>query len=138
MSGVLFEPTGAQEEKLFIPHKEGIEVLNACIKQAEIKGHSLYICSNLQMPDLEILKQDYPDIMGVFKGIVTPSTALAKKPHPQIFKYLIDTYQLIPHESIFIDDQESNIIGAQDAGMIGIHAQDFGYVTRELQRLGVL
>lgn len=137
VTGVLFDH-GTQEDKLFIPRSEGIDVLKECMISAERQGHTLYICTNMQIPYMEILQQEYPEIMGAFKGIVTPSTALAKKPSHAIFQYLISRFHLEPRDSVFIDDQEMNIMAAQEVGMIGIHAQDFSHVRNELKRLGVL
>lgn len=136
ITGVLFDH--GTQEKLFVPRQEGIEVLKECMVSAESRGHTLYICTNMHIPYMEILQQEYPDIMGAFKGIVTPSTALAKKPSPKIFEYLLSRFHLEPRDSVFIDDQEANIMAAQAAGMIGIHAQDFTHVRNELMRIGVL
>lgn len=140
VTGVLFDH-GTQDStqgKVFVPCKEGIEVLKECMVSAEAQGHTLYICTNMQIPYMEILQQEYPDIMGAFKGIVTPSTALAKKPSLAIFQYLLARFHLEPRDSVFIDDQEMNIVAAQEVGIIGIHAYDFSHVRNELKRLGVL
>lgn len=137
VTGVLFDH-GTEQDKLFVPCKEGIEVLQDCRARAHVLGHTFYICTNMQIPYMEILQQEYPEIMGAFKGIVTPSTALAKKPNPQIFEYLLTRFHLEARDSVFIDDQEMNITAAQGLGMTGIHAQDFSHVRRELKRLGVL
>lgn len=142
ITGVLFKYNETQkqvpEEKLFVPLQEGITLLYDCAKKAEEKGLFLYVCTNLHAPYLDILKQEYPETLNLFKAMVTPSTAMAKKPNPQIFRYLLDRYHLIPQDSVFIDDQTLNIDAAEDAGMIGIHAQDFSHVRNELQRLGFL
>ncbi len=137
VTGVLFDH-GSEQDKLFVPLKEGIDVLQECRVSAQTQGHTLYICTNMQIPYMEILQQEYPEIMGAFKGIVTPSTALAKKPNPQIFEYLLSRFHLEARDSVFIDDQEMNIMAAREAGMIGIHAQDFTHVRSEFKRIGVL
>jgi FMN phosphatase YigB (HAD superfamily) len=135
--GVLFDHS-THQGKLFVPLQEGLMVLKECIISAEKQGHTLYICTNMQIPYMEILKEEYPEIMGAFKGIVTPSTALAKKPSPEIFYYLLDRFHLEPRDSVFIDDQETNIRAAQELGITGIHARDFFHVRSELERLGIL
>jgi len=136
IGGVLFDQSGDQE-KLFVPRSEGISLLQECLSIPK-HGHSFYVCTNLTIPYVELLHQEFPDIMGAFNGIVTPNTALAKKPSPKIYQYLINRYHLLPEDSIFIDDQEANILAAQEEGMIGIHAQDFNRVRTELKRIGVL
>ena len=140
--GVLFDFNPhyhqSSSENLFVPIKEGIELLEACAHQAQQTGRRLFICSNIQDPHLEVLMKDYPDTLDLFKAVVTPSSAQAKKPSPEIFKYLMDRHDIMPHESIFIDDQLSNVEAAQAAGMIGIHAVDLGQVRDELLKLGIM
>jgi HAD superfamily hydrolase (TIGR01509 family) len=42
------------------------------------------------------------------------------KPKPGIYNILLNRYNLVPSESVFIDDNLNNIKGAQAVGMHGI------------------
>ena len=136
IGGVLFDQSG-DHQKLFVPRAEGISLLQECLTMPK-QGNTFYVCTNLTIPYVELLQEEFPDIMGAFKGVVTPNTALAKKPSPKIFQYLINRYHLLPEDSIFIDDQEDNIRAAEQEGMIGIHAHDFTLVRTQLKRMGIL
>ncbi len=139
IQGVLFDQNPQYPgQKLFCPIKEGIDLLQDCFAAAEKSGHKLFICSNLSMRYLEILEEEYPEIVQCFEGIVSPSTAQAKKPDPQIFTYLLDTYRLTPDQSIFIDDQIINIETARKLGISTIHAHNFEHVRKELKGYGIL
>ena len=142
LGGVLFElhhpETLQSEKKLFSPLADGVALLEDCFQAARRDGHKLFVCSNLSMGYIEMLEQDFPQIFKLFDGVVTPTVAQAKKPDTKIFKYLLDTYELIPHHSVFIDDQLPNVEGAKSLGMLGIHMKDFQHVRSELQRHGVL
>lgn len=137
LTGVIFEQMPTNDgQKLFSPLSEGVVLLQECHKIAQQRGHKLYVCSNLSMGYIDLLEQDFPQILGLFDGVVTPTVAQAKKPDPKIFQYLLDTYELIPHHSIFIDDQLRNIEAARSLGITGIHMQDIKHVRGELKRLG--
>jgi HAD superfamily hydrolase (TIGR01509 family) len=43
------------------------------------------------------------------------------KPDAEIYKILVDRYDLNPEETLFIDDRKSNIEAAQNAGICGYH-----------------
>lgn len=137
LGGVLFEqltPAGYYSEKSYKPLASGIALLRDCYekKKEECK---FFICSNWGERALDILKREYPDILAIFEGIVTPTMAQAKKPDPKIFKYLMHTYNLQAHECIFIDDQEPNIKTAEFLGMKGVHVTDFTAVATKLKKL---
>ena len=142
LGGVLFEPTpdsapAGGASSIFRPLQEGVTLLEHCYARAQDRGYKLFVCSNLSMRYIEMLEQDFPQIFRVFDGIVTPTVAQAKKPDPKIFRYLLDTYSLIPHHSIFIDDQITNVDAARQVGMIGVCMSDFNELAAALRSHGV-
>ena len=40
-----------------------------------------------------------------------------RKPHREIFDFVLNDADLIPEETLFIDDNQENLIGAQKTGM---------------------
>lgn len=141
LGGVLFEHNpvadGLNQQKLFSPIEPGVKLLEECYARAQKSGHKLFVCSNWSMRYIDILEQDFPSLFAMFNGIVTPTVAQAKKPDTKIFRYLLDTYDLLPQNSIFLDDQLLNVEAARSIGMSGIHVGDFVQVRSELERLEV-
>lgn len=141
LGGVLFEHNPPPERdaghKLFSPLEDGVALLKECYELVQQQGHKLYVCTNWSMGYIDMLEQDFPHLFAMFDGIVTPTVAQAKKPDVKIFHYLLHTYDLIPHHSIFIDDQIVNVEAAQSVGMSGIHMHDFTHVRDELKRHGL-
>ncbi len=140
LGGVLFEHNPPPErdagQKLFSPLEDGVALLHECYEIAQKQGHKLYVCTNWSMGYIDMLEHDFPHIFGLFEGVVTPTVAQAKKPDSKIFQYLLNTYNLIPHHSFFIDDQLPNVDAARSVGMAGIHMCDYGHVREELKRHG--
>ena len=54
-----------------------------------------------------------------FDGLVMSGALGITKPTPEIFNYLLKTYDLNPAECIFIDDRADNVEGARAVGMAG-------------------
>ena len=129
VGGVLFKKS---EDRLFVPIEEGINLLADC------SHHQVYVCTNFASEVVEFLINDYPEYFEQVKAFITPDKALARKPHPEMFQYLVNQYDIIPQESIFIDDSIHNVTAAKDAGFIGVHAVDMSLVRAELQLLKVL
>jgi len=52
--------------------------------------------------------------------LFSPSDVKAIKPDPEIYQILIHKFQIIPGESVFIDDRIENVEGAQEMGIRSI------------------
>ena len=52
-----------------------------------------------------------------------------RKPDTEIYSHIIEENNLNPQETLFIDDMENNIIGAQSVGLRTVHLSDQDYLT---------
>jgi putative hydrolase of the HAD superfamily len=57
------------------------------------------------------------------------------KPDPRAYEAIAHKLDVDPNECIFIDDQEKNVTGAQEVGMIGIQYTSFEQLVTELKKL---
>ena len=115
------------------PIKEMIDVP----KDLNQKGYRLYVLSNLQRHTYEYLAAAY-DIWHYFAGIVISSHVNAIKPEPEIYEYLIDTYDLTPGNTVFLDDIKVNIETAKSLGLNTIFVENPSQCHKDLyQMLGV-
>ena len=124
LCGVLFEHQATEQRTVFSAIPAGLTVFEHCALQAEKGGHKLFACTNWTVRYIDLLEQDFPHIFQKFEGIVTSTVAQAKKPDVKIFNYLIETYGLIPEQSIFIDDQLTNVEAAKRVGIHQMHFSD--------------
>ena len=60
-----------------------------------------------------------------------------RKPEKEIYHIACDSAEVNPENSIFIDDLEENIIGANKAGIKGIHYKNTIELLKELKRLNI-
>lgn len=59
------------------------------------------------------------------------------KPERKIYEILIEKYELIPEETVFIDDKEENIKAAIECGLHGIVFHSLDQAVDDLHNLGV-
>lgn len=59
------------------------------------------------------------------------------KPNPEIYRLLLCRYQLVPQESVFLDDTPQNIEAAKAEGIQGILFQTKEQAEEDLKKLGV-
>lgn len=59
------------------------------------------------------------------------------KPQPEIYALLMERYQLVPEECVFMDDLEENIKGAANAGINTILFKSEMQAKEELREMGV-
>ncbi len=97
------------------PHRvEAVQKLN--------KDYNVYLFSNTNQIHIERLRDEFMEQYGfefpsLFKEAYYSHEIHDRKPELSSFEKVIDLSGVDPNESIFIDDLENNIIGAQKAGL---------------------
>ncbi len=102
--------------QLLTPIEENVEIAGI-LKQ---KGFKLYVLSNFSENNFKMVYEKY-DFFKLFDGMIISSDVKAIKPEREIYLKLIKRYNLIPQESLFIDDKWENIKTAQEFGFKTIH-----------------
>lgn len=67
-----------------------------------------------------------------FDGVVVSGQVKTRKPFPKIYNIIIDKYTIDPEKTIFIDDNEENIIAANALKFHGIHYKSPQQLLKEL------
>jgi len=97
---------------MFTPISDTIKMLPT-IKES---GHGLYYLSNIhkEIRDFLIAEHKY---FSLFDGGVFSCDIMATKPSPEIYRYIIEKYSLIPGDCLFFDDMEENVKAAEKEGI---------------------
>ena len=112
-----------------MPVYSGVERLMAYLKASGVR---LYLLSNAGQ-QFHTYKKHIP-AFRYLDGIVLSSDLKLMKPQLEIYRYLLDTYDLVPEEVLFIDDSPVNVHGAEALGIRGYSYHD-GDLRRLLQYL---
>ena len=100
-------------------------------------AHNLYALTNWSAETFPIALERF-DFLGHFKGIVVSGEEKTRKPFPRIYEILVDSYNLEPGTSVFIDDSLPTVETAKDLGMSGIHFRHPEQLSSDLRALGIL
>lgn len=99
-------------------------------------NYSLYsITDNIK--ELLAYHRKHSNFLHRFIDVISSADIGFLKPHPNIYRCLLDRHQLIPQETVFIDDLAINVEGATKLGMHGIQFLDIESCCAELNALGV-
>lgn len=116
-----------------IPVSGGQELLH----DLHAAGYNLYALTDNTHNFLAHLKQRY-NFWPKFLGIVSSADVRYLKPAAQMYETLINTYKIIPEESVFLDDLEPNIAGAKRHGIHGIQFFTAEQASEELRQFNVI
>lgn len=106
------------------------------IQDLKGKGYRVLYLSNFS-ERAETDCADALDFIPYMDGGILSYKEKVIKPMPEIYQLLIDRYNLIPAECVFMDDTPKNLAGAKKFGIHTIHFQNQAQAIEELRKLGV-
>jgi len=86
-----------------------------CVRRLKSLGHRLILFSNTNAIHVPWAYDEF-DIFNEFDGAVISYEIGTIKPHPEIYQYAIDTWQLDPARTIYIDDLTANVATGRQFG----------------------
>lgn len=98
-----------------IPEMEGMREVILHIKQKY--NASVYLLSNISR--YFVAHSHEIPILSLVDKCIFSSTCGMVKPNPNIFKHLCSECELLPSQTVFVDDRPENVEGARSIGMVG-------------------
>ena len=86
-------------------------------------NYPCYILSNWSAETYEGMEEKYP-FLNDFEGKIISGRDFLIKPYPAIYELAISRFDLVPQETLFIDDRLDNIEAAQKLNFQTIHLTD--------------
>lgn len=122
---------GRWDEMLNGAFPENVKLLNELLNDSR---WGVYALTNWSRETFPIAQKLFP-FFDRFHGVVMSGEERVIKPDPEIYKILLERYDLNPAESVFIDDRMENVKGAIEMGMKGIHFTPGTNLRAELNSL---
>ncbi len=97
---------------------------------ARERGIKLYVLSNACGLFHQYFPTHYP--LELFEGVVVSADVRMIKPDAKIYEHIIEKYNLVPEETLFIDDMPYNAEGAK---AVGLQAMVFENDYEEVKKL---
>ena len=118
------------EEMLGGAKKHTVEIL-ANLKKNNVP---LFILSNWSAETFPKAQAIF-DFLKWFDGKIISGEVGLIKPDPAIYRLLLNTYNLSPNNTIFIDDKIANVDAAKRMGIKGIHFQNAFSLRQNLKEM---
>ena len=110
------------------------EMINLA-KELKNKGFNLFLFSNTDELHFPYIWQKFPDIKMFENGLMLSYQLGYVKPDKNAYKEALGRYNLLPEQTIFIDDRKENIKTANDFGIYGIVHTDFENTNKEIKKI---
>jgi len=118
--------------EIMFPLEQNVRLLPELKKQ----GYRLFYLSNFPLDIFDEVKNGYY-FFKYFDGGIISADVKCSKPDRRIYEILMNLYSLDPVESLYIDDVEANVKGAESTGMTGFVTHGSAEISSELRaRLG--
>lgn len=116
---------------------EEFDYAGPMIKKLKKAGYSVYLLSNYPktMYELHWPRFTFYDELD---GKIVSAVEKMAKPDENIYKLLLDRYNLEPKDTCFIDDRQINIDAANNMGITGILFEGYGKLVEELRGYNVM
>ena len=101
----------------WICHLPPVEGMEALVRELKERGIRLYLLSNISTYFAD--RASEIPILSYFDGCVFSAVCGHVKPSREIFAHLCESYGLKPTETLFVDDSERNVAGAENYGIRG-------------------
>ena len=95
--------------------------------------YECYVLSNWSWETFQGMDKQYP-FLNKFDGLIISGKEKLVKPDAQIYKLAVNRFNLIPQETVFIDDKKENIEAANKLGFLTIHLTNPEIIIQEINR----
>ena len=109
--------------------KNSVTVLN----DLKDKNFECYVLSNWSWETFQGMDKKYP-FLNKFDGLMISGKEKLIKPDLAIYKLAISRFNLIPEETVFIDDKKENIEAANKLGFLTVHLTNPEKIIEEIKR----
>ncbi len=118
--------------EMLTPIEGNIKILS----ELKSNAYKVFVLSNYIEEAYDYVKSKY-DFFSLFDGKIISAKEKIIKPEPEIYQKLIEKYELIPEECVFIDDSQANLLQARKIKMKTILVLPNIDLRGELRKLNV-
>ena len=114
---------------------EAFEYSAGWLKGLQERGYHTYLLTNYPASYYDLHSKEKFTFMPYVNGQIVSSYVEMIKPDPNIYRTLLDTYDLKEEECVFIDDRKENVEAAKKLGFHGIRFESYEQAFRELEAI---
>ena len=102
-----------------VTYQEHVAPTAELIAELKAAGYRLFVLSNMSKDYIEFLRE--MPVFQHFEGEIVSCEVGLIKPEREIYNLLLDRYNLVPEQTMFIDDRKPNVDAAAEVGINPFH-----------------
>ena len=102
-----------------VTYQEQVAPTAELIAELKAAGYRLFVLSNMSKDYIEFLRE--MPVFQYFEGEIVSCEVGLIKPEREIYNLLLDRYNLVPKQTMFIDDRKPNVDAAAEVGINPFH-----------------
>lgn len=102
-----------------VTYQEQVAPTAELIAELKAAGYRLFVLSNMSKDYIEFLCE--MPVFQHFEGEIISCEVGLIKPEREIYNLLLDRYNLVPEQTMFIDDRVENVEAAATLGIVPFH-----------------
>ena len=102
-----------------VTYQEQVAPTAELIAELKAAGYRLFVLSNMSKDYIEFLRE--MPVFQYFEGEIVSCEVGLIKPEREIYNLLLDRYNLVPEQTMFIDDRKPNVDAAAEVGINPFH-----------------
>ena len=102
-----------------VTYQEHVAPTAELIAELKAAGYRLFVLSNMSKDYIEFLRE--MPVFQHFEGEIISCEVGLIKPEREIYNLLLDRYNLVPEQTMFIDDRKPNVDAAAEVGINPFH-----------------
>ena len=102
-----------------VTYQEQVDPTAELIAELKAAGYRLFVLSNMSKDYIEFLRE--MPVFQHFEGEIVSCEVGLIKPEREIYNLLLDRYNLVPEQTMFIDDRKPNVDAAAEVGINPFH-----------------
>jgi len=111
--------------------------MHELVADLDSAGVPLFAITNFSHEFFPPFRAEWTGLFDRFRDIVVSGDEKLVKPDPAIYHLALARFGLEPHEAVFIDDNEANVLAARALGIRSIHFSDVAACRAELSGFGL-
>jgi len=113
---------------------ENIEMKEFLENKLLDSGLRLFMLSNTDSSHINFINNNFPYVRHIKKRVLSYKVR-SVKPDKKIYRHLIKAMNIVPEDSVFIDDMKPNLVAAEGFGLKTIQYTSHKRFLREFQKL---
>ncbi|MFI3171582.1 MAG: HAD family phosphatase [Eubacteriales bacterium] len=106
------------------------------VKSVKAQGKKVYVLSNYNKISFENDIHKF-DFLNYIDGKLISYEVNHVKPEKEIYEILLKKYNIVPNETVFLDDSKENVDAASKLGIHAIHVTSHDKAVEELKRFEI-